>query len=484
MSLQGLVVDVSGTLLGPDGPHDGIDDLWNLCRAHQIKIIAASNRPADVERLVRAGYSVDFKAVPASVTARGEQIVRKPSPKFVTVPAQRLGLAISQMVYLGDSERTDAYCAEHARIPFLRADWAANSTRYGIGLPTLRSATTFLETFLLKDNPWFWAADGTDSCGRAYAYRALLDCRDDYGARSEVRDLAKAVLKRESPQFRDFFLYHLLMSLHLSGSTQGIDLWTTYPGHDLGSTGHAVIQRFLVANSSQFHDTALPLFVRHAQAASSRSVRNQSRAQGSVTETPKFATQVATCHLSPTYKGRVAGKNILVVDDFTTSAYSFELARNLLFAAGANRVLCVAIGKFGADFVTVAPSKPRQRMGYTFRSYIWQMHVRPARGFAAPGWGATHGVRSCCWPCSAGLLVGCPSLLAQPAHAVSSGISVVLPSPPLHLLLVEGTVARCRPRVAQLGDGVLAGGKLAGIGDLALLEGAHIRAHLNGLLRH
>jgi hypothetical protein len=85
---------------------------------------------------------------------------------------------------------------------------------------------------------------------------------------------------------------------------------------------------------------------------------------------------------------------------------------------------------------------------------------------------------------SMGLLAGCPSLLAQSAPALSGGISVVLPSPLLQLPPVEGAVTGHRTRVAQLRDGSSAVGKLACVSDFALLEGAHMRAHLACPLRH
>jgi len=46
----------------------------------------------------------------------------------------------------------------------------------------------------------------------------------------------------------------------------------------------------------------------------------------------------------------------LVVDDFTTGGLTFEWARNILYAAGANDVIGVAIGKFGRDCPIVTPS--------------------------------------------------------------------------------------------------------------------------------
>ncbi len=257
MAIRGIVVDVSGTLLTDRGPVDGLTEFWAACKDQGLKIIVASNKPEEVRRLRELGFKGDFEATPGSVKAR------KPSPKFVAIPADVLGLKVSDLVYLGDDDLTDAVCASHAKIPYLRATWANPTGRYGIAIDNLTSATRFISLYFTKEHPWFWMADGRDSAGRAFTYRAIVDCRTINVDQARIKSAAVRVLKdRTDVHLRPFFNNHLLTSLYLGGLVDNLDLWTTYPGHDQGSTGHTVLAPFLQDVSSQFRDSYLPLLVR------------------------------------------------------------------------------------------------------------------------------------------------------------------------------------------------------------------------------
>jgi len=343
MAIRGIVVDVSRTLLTDRGPVDGLGEFWAACKDQGLKIIVASNQPQEVRRLRALGFKGDFEATPWSVRAR------KPSPEFVAVPARALGLEIRDLVYLGDDDFNDAVCASHAKIPYLRAAWANLTGQYGIPVDSLTSAARFIDLFLTKEHPWFWMADGRDSAGRAFTYRAIVDCRTVDVDQARIKAAAVRVLKDgTNVRLRPFFNYHLLTSLYLGGLVDNLDLWTTYPSHDQGSRGHSVLAPFLQDVSKQFRDSYLPLLVRHTESQSSRRQRWKS-------STPTFEEQVRTVKVDEQYIGRIGGRRVLVVDDFTTGGLTFEWARNILYAAGASDVIGVAIGKFGQACPIVTP---------------------------------------------------------------------------------------------------------------------------------
>jgi len=341
--IRGIVVDVSRTLLTDRGPVDGLTDFWAACKGHGLKIIVASNQSREVGRLRALGFKGDFEATPQSVKAR------KPSPDFVVVPAHALGLEVSDLVYLGDDDFNDAVCASHAKIPYLRAGWANPTGQYGIAVDHLTSVAQFIDLYLMKKYPWFWMADGQDLAGRAFTYRAIVDCRTLDEDQARIKAAAVRVLKdRTNLRLRPFFNNHLLTSLYLGGLVGNLDLWTTYPGHDQGSTGHSVLAPFLQDVSKQFRDSYLPLLVRHTESQSSRRQRIKSN-------TPTFQEQMRTVKVTEQYSKRIEGRRVLVVDDFTTGGLTFEWARNILYAAGASDVIGVAIGKFGQDCPIVTP---------------------------------------------------------------------------------------------------------------------------------
>jgi hypoxanthine phosphoribosyltransferase len=67
-----------------------------------------------------------------------------------------------------------------------------------------------------------------------------------------------------------------------------------------------------------------------------------------------FANQTDTVHVA--YRGSLAGRTVVVFDDFTTTGRSLEWARNLLYAAGAERVVLVTIGKYSGPYMIHAPT--------------------------------------------------------------------------------------------------------------------------------
>jgi len=60
-----------------------------------------------------------------------------------------------------------------------------------------------------------------------------------------------------------------------------------------------------------------------------------------------FTEQSNTVHVNSRHEAIISrgDKTVLVFDDFTTSGMTLEWARNLLYSAGANRVVLLTVGK-------------------------------------------------------------------------------------------------------------------------------------------
>jgi hypothetical protein len=67
----------------------------------------------------------------------------------------------------------------------------------------------------------------------------------------------------------------------------------------------------------------------------------------------QFTTQTNTVHVNEAHRGLVENNTVLLFDDFTSSGMSLEWGRNLLYAAGAARVVLVTVGKYGQPFTSV-----------------------------------------------------------------------------------------------------------------------------------
>src|SRR5690606_7755849 len=114
------------------------------------------------------------------------------------------------------------------------------------------------------------------------------------------------------------------------------------PGHQAGDSAR-VLDDWLAPAATMFHGWyKRDLLVRAADAPDTSLLR----AQG---EQVSPEMQVATVHVNPAYKGRLIGKTVILLDDFTTKGNSLEWGKNLLQAAGAARVVLMTIGKYGRN---------------------------------------------------------------------------------------------------------------------------------------
>jgi hypothetical protein len=363
--VRAIVFDVSDTLVGPHGLVDGVPELWDFCAQHAIKRFVAATHPSDIGRLHAHGIWEDggFAGRDRGVT------INKGSTEFVTRPAREAGVALSDIIYVGDNDKTDARTAANARVPYFRATWAhphGQAGKYGIPVSSVRALMDYISLYLLKQRLWYWGTSGHDARGRPFSYRAVADCLSINAtwAQSHFAVIATSVLKDKdntSPyrRYLPFFQHQLLSSLYLANWAQESDLWAVVPGHTTTSHVHPVLSPLVKEASTLSRHRPAELLVRHATVPSSREEKNRR-------QIPRFDKHVRSIHLNPDYKGILQGKRILLADDFITDGKTSEWCRNLLLAGGAGDVLCVAVGKFPTNSFGIWAPRP----GVSFDPFI------------------------------------------------------------------------------------------------------------------
>ncbi|EIN00439.1 hypothetical protein WQE_15451 [Paraburkholderia hospita] len=137
-------------------------------------------------------------------------------------------------------------------------------------------------------------------------------------------------------------------SLLFMGASTAPDLvWGVYPSSGSNNTDSETLSDFThrlrtTVSRVQYAKRGEPLFIRHTP--------SDKRSSGSFSGDRRDPTgQVTTLHLNPFYaeKGRLRGKNVVVVDDCTTYGVSFGVSAAFLRKAGAASVAGIALGKFG-----------------------------------------------------------------------------------------------------------------------------------------
>ncbi len=127
--------------------------------------------------------------------------------------------------------------------------------------------------------------------------------------------------------------------------TKQATLWGVYPSSSSNNLDEETLSDFThrlrtTVSRVRFASRGVPLFIRHKP-----SIKRSSQGAGGDRTDPR--NQLLTIHLNPEHRGRISGKQVVVVDDCTTYGVSFGVAAALLKAAGATTVTGVALGKFG-----------------------------------------------------------------------------------------------------------------------------------------
>lgn len=368
MAVRAVVLDLDGTLVGPDGARlPGVTEMIAMLGESEIHIAVASDRPAASTKLGRAGI------VPDLLLTRQLVLAPKGSPSWVDHALTTFQVRRHQLVWLGNSD-TDMRSAVNGKVVYLNAGWSDPSYRYGITVATPELFALVIRECFGKSADWYWQFSSADSRGRVVEVRSMTDARG--AGRPALRRALLRLLKDGQGgsaavgplTLERFVTLHLLGSIYSSGLAQTAETWTVYPGS--GGGINATLGPFTAEAARLFRGERYveDLLVRHTPAID----MSEARVRG---EDVNFEIQVNSVCLNQAHRGRIERQHVLVVDDFEKDGYSFECARNLLLQAGADRVTCVAVGKYGDPTETglwrsvFAPTP-----GYTWNPYAAVTH--------------------------------------------------------------------------------------------------------------
>lgn len=340
MTVDCVIFDVSGTLVHETTgrAQDDIADAIDRLRASGVYVIAAGNPPpAALKRSLRqAGLTVD------DIVSSRDVGINKGSPRWINYICSMTGLRRNQLFYVGDT-RHDMVTAVQGSVVYAHAAWSKPAGKYGLIAPAPGWVPAIVEHIFRKPQPWYWELDATDITGRPIWVRTLINAKGA-GDLALQRGLLSLLKSDQKPSvgrltLRAFVMLHMLASLYDSDVLSTVDYWTTYPGHR-GSRNKPMagpLDKFAKLFRQQHY---IDLLDRHTRAQQSREAYKQGNVLGA------FANQIGSVRLNPKAADDIAGKQVLVIDNYITRGPSTETARNLLLAAGASKVLVAAVSKY------------------------------------------------------------------------------------------------------------------------------------------
>jgi predicted amidophosphoribosyltransferase len=255
------------------------------------------------------------------------------------VAANPGALRYSDVVVLGTSEE-DFLMAVNSRSILLACGWCpdldAKTRRYGV----LVDAPQRLEQvigFLEDKHPWYFQHHSA-----FLDVFSLTDAGTKYESDAQLKRLAERLqscLKNGQPIYKNAFRLHLLSSLYSTGGFKSADVWSYYPSSDSKNSGQEIMTEFSeLARTTFGKRNKGPLVIRHKPSVK----RHMS---GGDRNDPR--SQLDTIHLNPEYRDKLAGKTVVIMDDYLTRGVSFGVSASLLQKAGAAKMIGVSMGKFG-----------------------------------------------------------------------------------------------------------------------------------------
>ncbi len=344
-----LVCDGDGTL-GLPNPSRDIRNLLAALETSGIQLAVATNNQ---RRLIERNFQRAGLASPSIIVTRQDIGQPKPSPEFLRRIARLCKVNLHEMVYIGDDDKTDIFCAINAGVLPLAAKYSKSPTTIEYGLPVNHPKVLqdYLVVYGKQEDPYFgW--DYNNRCadtGKPIDVRALFGEHKQLGITGKLKSLLKddedVPVNQHGTMFSAVLFHYFINQCYQSGLMAAVDMVTVYPGH-LPGNPNPVLQAFSRILALNFRKYTPDLLVRHAAAlpAHFQAVR-------------QIYDQFRTINVNPSHPKAVENSSIMVIDDFTTSGNGFETARRMLLAAGASHVICVAMAKYRNEYTETQIAK-------------------------------------------------------------------------------------------------------------------------------
>lgn len=298
-----------------------------------VGLISNHTEPAWFEGTF-GGSSVQF------LRTRGRQdgrIISENAERFSLQPYDALVLA---------AKPEDVQMGKNGGAVLIAAGWGSATPQVqnlGIRVDTPDELREVVNLSAQWPGGWWYVADMPE-----YSVRALADL-SGYGKDAPQIVFSKkltATVKSGGARL-NALLAIAARSLLSEGFGAEKDLvWGVYPSSSSKNDDNEVLSDFVhrlrtTVSRVRYAKRDEPLFYRHTPSP------KRSSGGGGDREDP--TNQITTIHLNPFYKdkGRLVGKHVVIVDDCTTYGVSFGVASAFLKKAGAAKVTCLALGKFG-----------------------------------------------------------------------------------------------------------------------------------------
>lgn len=254
------------------------------------------------------------------------------------IEANKGRFAHSDFIVLGASD-TDFLMAVNSQTFLIRADWVKKLGekigQYGVPIAKPESIPQVLG-WLDDVAPWYFTFESEPFEVFALTNAGTINEPKHIGL---LAQLLRACLKDGVRNYSTAFKLHLMASVYKTDIFREAAIWSYYPSSNSSNNGCEAMAEFSDLARITFKRRAFgPLFIRHRPSVKRHKV-------GGDRTDPR--SQLETVHLNQAYRDKIEGRTVVVLDDYLTKGVSFGVCAALLRTAGAKKIVCVAMGKFG-----------------------------------------------------------------------------------------------------------------------------------------
>lgn len=295
------------------------------------------------KRLNLIPRSLNPTKIPYELRGSGDKLIRHLNNK--------LGKELDDIIVIG-AKSEDMRTAKHLRAILLRADYAQQNNElddiftndYGIPLRDVTSITSFFDSFTAVENPWYFRIKvDEDTTLLALTSANTFSVHDNRTIK--IMEEFRGYLKEHKKEFVLPFSCYFIVAAHLMiRELEDFHYWDIYPSSSKGVVNDDLLYFARKASHTfgkKFHLERL--FIRTETAFTRHRMSSQNRLSNGCDE--QFRTMI----INPYYADKLKDKNVCVIDDFTRHGTSCETARLMLKQAGVNKMLFIAMGKFGTQ---------------------------------------------------------------------------------------------------------------------------------------
>ncbi|GHC57641.1 hypothetical protein [Ulvibacter litoralis] len=335
---------------------DAIYDWYNETFFNGIIDALNSFRDAsdDNEIVLISNHESKLKIVPKNFTAINLSPYKRlrKSPKLITIISKKLGVEFEDIIILGAKD-DDMILAANTKLILLTAVYAQINNfedriykdKYGIAIHDNIRLQYFFDHYIDIVKPWFFSYDISDNC-KIYGLTNAMTGLMANSTEIQICNHLKKHLKDGHDEGQNpFRIFSLLSAYRIFPEIDDIYLWACYPT-STGLPDEPLLAIKEILRKSFGSRASKDLFIRHKPSPKRSNQGANTRAnQG-------CDNQFNSIHLNPYYKGKIEGKSICIIDDFSTHGTSCETVRHLLNHAGVSKVVFIALGKYKVTYKT------------------------------------------------------------------------------------------------------------------------------------